>query len=320
MIKKILISGGVVLGLIWGIIFYLTLTDSSYQLFMPQISNPASSNQAGVDTVDLNQEGPWKQDLFMESGDGSSYGGTVLLAHGAATPSAILKNNDMVVYFSFFPKDQRRLFGQIYWVKSSDGGNEWSQPAAITIENLPTLAFSPFSAKAMVLPTGQIKLYFLSKKAGEAHNKLLSAVSEDGARFIYDPSVSFEIENESLNSFTMAMLDDKLHLIAYTEQGSQTNNAYHAISYDGNVFTRLADIKIADATYGQSSLIEDNGKLRLIGSSPKGLWSSTSGDGNSWSTPTHIDHSADNPALLKTGDTYRIFYTDTAAAEQINLE
>lgn len=313
MIKKILLFGGITLGLIWGTIFYLALTDSSYHLFMPQISNPLFSQKVEVDVVDLNQEGPWKHDLFMESGDGSSFGSTVLLAHGAATPSAILKDKDIVVYFSFFPKDQRRAFGQIYWVKSADQGNTWSDPAPITFENLPTLAYSPFSAKALVLPSGKIKLYFLSRVSGENRSKLFAAVSDDGAQFIYDPTTSFEIENESLSAFALSMQEDKLHMIAYTEQGAQTNTAYHAVSYDSNVFTRLADIKIADSFYGQTSLLTENEQLRLIGSSAKGLWSSTSSDGNSWSTPSHIDHSAQNPSVIKTGDIYRIFYTDKAA-------
>lgn len=316
-IKRLLITGGFFLCLIWGTIFYLIMTDSSYQLFVPEFPK-LSFSESNVQFIDSNQAGPWKQDLFMGSGDGSSFNGKAFLTNSAATPSAILKNSDIVVYFNFFPKDQRRAYGQINWIKSSDQGRKWTKPAPIVIENTPNFTVSPFSPKAFVLPSGKIKLFFLSRQAGENTNKLYAALSDDGARFTFDPSTQMEIENESLISFTLTMLEDKMHLLAYTEQGAQTGTSYHAISYDGKIFTRLADVQIKDSFYGQNALITDGNQLKLIGTSNKGIWSSTSGDGNSWNSPSYMNFQAENPAVLQVGDNFRIFYTAVTSPSNQN--
>lgn len=318
-IRKILAAGAIFLIPTWGLIFWLSYSDSSYQLFIPQLPQSIETQPQKVD--EFPGAGPWKQDLFMGTGDLNSFDGKSFLVRGAATPSAILKDNEIVVYFNYYPSNRRQSFGIINWIKSTDLGLNWSEPSPITIENMPDFSISPFSPKVLVLPNGKIKLYFLAKKTGEDRSKLFAAISDDGAKFYFDPDTVFEIEDEYLIAIALDLLGDKVHLFGYTAEGAGVNISYHAVSYDGKVFTRLADIKIEDSfyserssAYGQNSLTKDGNQLVLLGASPRGLWSSTSGDGNNWSSPRYLSFNAQNPSVLKTGNSYRIFYTDIASA------
>lgn len=313
-IRKILIFGIIFLALIWGGIFGMVLADPSYKLIIPSIPAPLWLQKTPDLKVDLSVDGPWKQDLFMGSGNLSNFGGKSFLVHGTATPSAIYKNSDVVVYFNYYPKDNRKVYGKIYWIKSSDQGRAWSQPTPVTIIGLPELTTSPISPKAILMPNGKIKLYFLAKKQADTRNKLFAAISSDGVNFTFDPTTSFEIEDESLISFSMTILNDRMHLFAATEEGSSTGTAYNAISYDTKVFTRLADVKIDQSFYGQTSLLTEGDQLKLIGSSDRGLWISSSSNGNNWSSPTYLNFYSQNPTAVFVGDKYLLFYTAVASS------
>jgi hypothetical protein len=309
-IRQILLLGIVFLLLIWGAIFTLVLTDSSYRLITPSISLPAWLQKLPDIDLQPTAEAPWKQDLFMGMGDINNLSGKSFLIHGTATPSAIVRNDSVVVYFNYYPSQSRQSFGKIFWIKSSDQGKKWSTPAPIVINGLPSLSSNPISPQVVVLPSGKVKLYFLAKATGTSHNSLYAALSNDGVNFTYDPTTSFVVENESLSAFTVAILGERMHMVAFTEQGAAKQTAYNAISYDTKVFTRLADLIIEDSFYGQSHLVAQGGELYLIGSSNRGLWKSSSRDGNTWSDPNYYDLPAQNPSAVYTGEKYLLFYTD----------
>jgi hypothetical protein len=308
-IRNILLGGTISIILIWGAILSLALTDKSFQLFIPSIPTFSWFKTEPALQIDLPKDGPWRQDLFMGSGDLSNFGGKSFLVHGSATPSAIFKNGEVVVYFNYYPASNRKAFGSISWIKSSDLGRKWTSPAAIHISSLPELATNPVSPQVVALPSGKIKLYFIAKKINQERNILMAALSNDGVNFVFDPTTSFEIEDESLVSFSLTILQDRMHLIAFTREGQQSNMSYNAISYDTKVFTRLADIKIAETFYGQASLVSDGKELKLLGASPKGLWSSTSTNGNTWSDPSYYNLSVQNPSTVLVGEKYLLFYT-----------
>ncbi len=308
-IRTILFWGTICIILIWGVILSLAFTDRSFQLFIPSIPAFAWFKTDPDLQIDLPKDGPWRQDLFMGSGDLSNFGGKSFLVHGSATPSAIFKNSDIVVYFNYYPATNRKAFGLINWIKSSDLGRKWTTPSPIYISSLPELSTNPISPQAVVLPSGKIKLYFIAKKLNQERNTLMAAISNDGVNFVFDPTTSFEIEDESLISFSLTILQDRMHLIAFTKEGQSSNMSYNAISYDTKVFTRLADIKIADTFYGQTSLVSDGKELKLLGASPKGLWSSISANGNTWSDPSYYNLSVQNPNTVYVGEKYLLFYT-----------
>jgi hypothetical protein len=315
-VKNILLIGIFFLLLIWGGIFALVLTDPSYKLFTPTLPVLAFFQETPNFKSDLTEDGPWKQDLFMGTGTLSGFDGKSFLAHGVATPSAIFKNNDVIVYFNYYPSQNRKAFGSINWIKSSDLGRKWTKPAPIVLEGLPELSTNPLSPKLVVLPSGKIKLYFLAKKIHDTKNKLMAALSNDGVNFIYDPTTSFEIEAESLTTFSLTVLNDRMHLFASTEEGLQTGTAYNAISYDTKIFTRLADVQIGESFYGQNSLITEGDQLKLIGASNKGLWTSSSTNGNSWSQPNYLNFNVENPTAVFIGDKYLLFYTANATTPE----
>lgn len=313
-IKRIIISALIILSLIWGVILFLVFTDSSYhliQLPLPDIKGIATSVQP-IDESKVRQLQPLQQDLILATGDGSSFTDKAVLVTGAATPSAILKNNELIAYFNYFPEGQRRSYGSIHQIKSVDKGQTWSNPAQIMIFNAPALATVPFSPKVVLLPNNKIKLYFLARKRDEEQTKLFAAVSDDGIKFAFDPSTSFELEGQSLISYAVTILDYKMHLLAYTREGSASFTAHHAISYDTSVFTRLADVVIKDSYYGQTSLVTDGSKLILYGASDKGLWKSNSPDGNSWSSINYLNNQTENPGLIYKDNLYYLFYTKTS--------
>lgn len=314
-IRRLLLVGIICLTLIWGSIFTMVLTDPSYQLFIPTISLPSWIQKLPDIQVEPTKNAPWKQDLFMGSGDINTFSGKSFLIHGTATPSAVFRDNSVVVYFNYYPSQDRKKYGSIFWIKSADQGRNWTQPAPIVISGLPPLQTYPISPQVVLLPAGKIKLYFLAKAENAPHNKLYAAISSDGVNFNYDPSTNFEIENESLIAFTVAILDERMHMVAFTKEGSTTNTAYNAISYDTKVFTRLADLTIEDAFYGQSHLVVRGKNLYLIGSSSKGLWRTSSSDGNVWSNPAYFNLPAQNPTAVNVGEKFLLFYTDNPTTD-----
>jgi hypothetical protein len=322
-IRQILLLGIILLILIWGSIFTLVLTDHSYHLFTPTITLPSWLQHKPAVTNNPTQEAPWKQDLFMGSGDINNFSGKSFLVHRTATPSAIFRDNAAVVYFNYYPSENRKAYGSIFWIKSTDLGKKWTSPMPIAIKNLPETQTTPISPQVVLLPSGKIKLYFLAKTANATRNSLFAALSTDGVNFEYDPTTHFEIENESLMAFAITILGERMHLVAFTQEGAQSNTAYNAISYDTKVFTRLADLTIADSVYGQSHLTSQAGELYLIGSSNRGLWKSSSRDGNSWSNPIYYGQKVQNPSTVFTGEKFLLFYTDNptpAASDSLSQE
>lgn len=308
-IRKILIWGIISLLLIWGVIFWLALTDKSYNLIIPTIPGFTGLGSGEVLSTEIVGDGPWKQDLFMGNGNLSGFDGKSFLVHGTATPSAIYKNNEVVVYFNYYPQNNRKAFGSINWIKSSDQGRKWTMPSPIKLNGLPELSTNPISPKAIVMPSGKIKLYFIAKKKDENRNKLFAALSNDGVNFDFDLTTFFEIEEESMISFSLTILNDRMHLVASTGEGAQTGTFYNAISYDTKVFTRLKDANISESFYGQNSLVTEGNQLKLLGASSKGLWISSSKDGNKWSSPSYLNINVQNPGTIFTGDKYLLFYT-----------
>lgn len=312
-IKRIIITAIIILSLIWGVILYLLFSDTSYHLIVPQlpdIKGITSTIQTSVSPT--GQLEPLKQNLILATGDGTAFAGNALLVTGAATPSAIIRNNELITFFNYFPANQKRTYGSIHQIKSLDSGQSWSQPAQIMIFDAPPLSVMPFTPKAIVLPNNKIKLYFLARKKDEEAVKLFAAVSEDGLKFAFDPTTSIDLEGKSLVSFALVILNNKMHLLGYTLDGAKSYTAHHAISYDTSVFTRLSDVIIKDSYYGQNTLATDGSKLILYGASDKGLWLSTSPDGNSWSSINYLNTSAMNPGVVKQGDLYYLFSTQAS--------
>lgn len=314
-IRLFLILGSIWLILIWGTIFFLAWKDPSYKLFVPKMafSKPLASSKQNQ--IDFSQSGPWKSDLFMSTGDDlTTFSGKSFLQNGIATPSAVLEKNQIFAYFNYFPKNQASELGRVYTITSSDNGRHWTQPQLVIFSNMPSIEKPPQKPVAIVLPNGKTKLYFIAKKAGDSTNKLYAAVSDDGIHFVFDSETHFEIENENLISFGVAIDDGRMHLMAYTSEGQKDNVVYHAISYDSQIFTRLADVKINDSYYGQGYLVEDHSKLVLFGSSDKGMWLSNSDDGNSWSAPDYVGVKGQNPAAIQTANGYLFLYSDQTTA------
>lgn len=300
-IKTFLLIGLIWVSLIWGVIFFLVWKEpTTYHLYVPHLTINRPLAVQNQPKTDFSQAGPWKSDLFMASGESSDQIlGKSFLNHGIATSSAVVRGNQLISYFNYYPQENEQALGRVFTMSSSDNGSHWSRPEQVIFFNMPSIEKAPQRPVTILMPNGNLKMFFIAKKAGDSNSKLFAAVSKDGINFTFDPKTVFEIENESLISFGAAMDDGKLHLIAYTQEGQKTGNSYHAISYDGQIFTRLADIKIQDSYYGQGYLFSDQDKLVLYGNSDKGLWLSTSDDGNSWSSPNYLGVSGQNPVVVK---------------------
>jgi hypothetical protein len=294
--------------------------------------------------------GPWNASLRVaRSKDGLTFGATGgLPAHVGATGGlpasatfapatepltsfanaptlARLPDGRLLAVFEHYSRTDRRRFGGLASVQSTDEGKSWSDVKPLEIKGLPRRAGPPRGPALAVRPGGRVQLVFVCKDrrgrrvvlAAEWRPKENSdhedaAVSKDGPRFKLTGRLRPADKGVTIDDLVMLYIDETCHLfgtIAHKQSHEvAAGQRYHGISNKGIArsagrrFKRLDNLHTADiGTQGGALPIEDG--YRFYATSPAGVMSATSADGSDWSRDSGLRLPAgDDPAVVRVKD------------------
>jgi len=261
-----------------------------------QFRGPARPDREG-------RPGPWDNDVlvYRVSDEGRSERLATFPRAGVPTV-ARLKDGRLIAGFQHFPSGDDRNFDRVAAAFSRDEGQSWSQPEAIVVEDLEAGLARPFDPTLVPLPDGRIRLYFTSNDFTANRSPdfrlstpaIYSAVSDDGVRYRFEPGVRFEVGGRIVIDCAVALHEGEFHLIVpdngtaeqmaaeqRERRPSQGGKGYHALSWDGLHFERLADVSVQSRDKWLGNMQSDGGRLAFFGTGA-GPWPLVSKDGKQW--------------------------------------
>jgi hypothetical protein len=240
--------------------------------------------------------------------DGEGAAARLAVFAGADTSSvARMGDGRLVVAYQGFPADNPRESNRTAVRFSHDEGRSWTDATPIVVDGIdPTLA-PPFDPAVVALPDGRLRLYFISYIASEMKpgtppttTAVYSAVSSDGLRYRFEPGVRFTVAGRVVVDAAAALHKGVFHIVvpdngtageflARRERGEAQpgGNGYHAVSGDGLVFERVADLALpSTSNRWWGNLLSDGEALFFFGTGP-GPWPLASTDGMHWKPAEH---------------------------------
>jgi hypothetical protein len=128
---------------------------------------------------------PWERDLMIRSSnDGNSFGPERLFSRASGVPSIVRdQRGRLIAALQWFPQNDPANWDRVAVKISQDGGNTWSEPQPIRVQDFPEGFSRPFDPTLAVLDDGRIRIYFSSNPNGrqtlEAGVATFSAISND---------------------------------------------------------------------------------------------------------------------------------------------
>ena len=243
--------------------------------------------------------GPWNNDVDIVKID-SAGNQTKLGSFQGAGVSTVTRISDgrLIAAFQYFPIDAPRQFDRIAFSFSNDEGVSWSRPTPIQIDDYPTDMVRPFDPTLVALPDGRIRMYFTSNQSPDFSTsapQIYSAISEDRARYTFEPGVRFGLSGSIIIDCAVAIHKGVFHMIVPNNgtiedmrMGLQNplqataEMGYHLISEDGLNFKRADDLRSASQDRWLGNMHSDGSRLFFFGTGPR-PWPISSEDGVHWS-------------------------------------
>jgi hypothetical protein len=252
----------------------------------------------------INGAGPWNNDVLVFRID--SDGGVTKIStfERAGVPSiARMKDGQLIAAHQYFPANDAENFDKVAVRFSSNEGNTWTDPRVVRLSGFPQGMRFPFDPSLLVLPDGNIRLYFTSLQGRQFDNDtpaIYSAISSNGIDYTWEPGTRFSIQGRYVIDSTVVLHQGIFHLFS-PDNGNppvlspNIGTGYHAISSDGLNFTRGDYVKI-DGNRNWLGSAQSDGKIITFwgtnqnidqpnknNTQPKGgLWLASSPDGNVW--------------------------------------
>lgn len=246
------------------------------------------------------QDGPWNRDLLiLESKDGRRFGKPRPFVKRAGVPCVIRTEDErLVAVFQWFPFDRAEAFDRVGVVFSNDDGKTWSAPEPIRVAELPAGAMRPFDPTLLVLPEGTLRLYFTSQMPENRQPAIYSAVSTDGVRYVFEPGVRSPGSDPVVDA-AVAQFNGTWHMFAHLQSAPGSGRGYHAVSEDGVVFRRLADVQGPRGGDWIGNVLVTRDGMRYFGSGREGIWTAFSRDGASWQLESPIGVRGGDPSVVR---------------------
>jgi len=248
-----------------------------------------------------------------------------------------IKDGRIALAFQEFPADDPSAFNRAAVRFSDDDGRTWTEAARIVVDNLDASLAPPFDPTLVALPDGRVRLYFISfvargLKPGTppTATAVYSAVSTDGVRFAFEPGVRFAVEGRVVLDAAAALHDGVFHLVVpdngtaaeFLERRAKGEpqpggNGYHAVSKDGLVFERAADLPLPSSrNRWWGNLLSNGDSLLFFGTGP-GPWPLVSKDGMRWSVAAKpVALTGVDPAVLPLRDDALLVVTTRETLEK----
>ena len=282
-------------------------------------AQPDSFGSRGL--PDRHRPGPWDNDvLIYRTAVGSEPEKLATFERAGVPTLARLSDGRIAAALQHFPENDDRNFDRVAVSVSKDEGRTWSKPQPIVVENMESGLARPFDPTLVSLPDGRIRLYFTSNRSPDFRRStpaIYSAISTNGINFVFEPGVRFAVEGRIVIDCAVALHDGVFHMIvpdnATAEdfadrpergQPARSGTGYHAVSRDGLVFERLADVKTSGRGRWLGNLQSDSDHLVFFGSGEPGVWSATSRAGEKWdlnASPIRVQGADPGAVKLKDG-------------------
>jgi hypothetical protein len=257
-----------------------------------------TSAQPPPTSPDRTQPGPWDNDVVVYRARHDGRVEQLAIFERAGVPTTVrLPDGRLLAAFQHFPQDDGRHFDRVAVSFSNDEGRAWTRPVPLAVEGMEPGLARPFDPTLVALRDGRIRLYFTSNRSPDFRRStpaIYSAVSTDGIRYVFEPGVRFAVEGRLVIDCAVALHDDVFHLVVPdngTADDMRTNQerrepprggrGYHAVSRDGLVFERVADVALPAHNRWLGTMQSDRGRLIFFGTGP-GPWPVASVDGTSW--------------------------------------
>ncbi|MCX6666153.1 MAG: hypothetical protein NT038_08885 [Euryarchaeota archaeon] len=157
-----------------------------------------------------------------------------MLAEHASVPGAVVKTDVIYVYFVDVSEDGKPE--QLGLIRSENNGSNWSEKQIVSFEGIGDKV--PVDPAPFLLSDGRIRLYYYDinefrvSSGPSGTNKIYSAVSTDGVRFIQEDGVRFEKQG----IFDPAVINVNNVWRMYVGD-IEKNMVISAVSQDGLTFT-----------------------------------------------------------------------------------
>jgi hypothetical protein len=251
---------------------------------------------------------PWAHDVAVMTLDSGGVTRTIATFPRAGVSTlARQPGGRVVVAYQYFPEGRAHAdFDRIAVRVSDDEGDTWSEPKAMVFVGLPDGLRTPFDPTLVTLPDGRLRLYFTSmpwpaptRGRSAAGGAIYSATSVDGYHYTVEPGVRFAVEHRAVVDSAVVLHRGQFHLFAPDGGTDEAPGpAYHAVSPDGLVFTRAADVSLPDRRW-LGSASSDGELLRFFGTGAQGtVWTATSPDGETWTPETTITPAGADPGVV----------------------
>lgn len=257
-----------------------------------QVGGPARPDREG-------RPGPWDSDVIVyRLGENGRSQRLATFARAGVPTVARLQNGRLIAAFQHFPKDDDRNFDRVAVSFSNDEGRTWNEPEAIVAEGMEAGLARPFDPTLVPLPDGRIRMYFTSNRSPDFRRStpaIYSAVSDDGVHYQFEPGIRFEVGGRIVIDCAVALHEGEFHLIVpdngtaeqmAAEQRERRppqggGSGYHAISWDGLYFVRVADVTMPSRDKWLGNMQSDGNRLAFFGTGA-GPWPVVSKDGTRW--------------------------------------
>lgn len=244
--------------------------------------------------------GPWDQDIsvYRVPREGEPQILATFERAGVAT-AARLADGRLAIAHQHFPAKAPADFDKVALHFSSDEGRTWTGPEVMRLRGLPEDMRFPFDPTLVPLPDGRVRMYFTSRRQGRDEvPAIYSAISGNAVDYTFEPGRRFGIARRGVIDCAVVLHRGEFHLFA-PDNGTghpadpgrdprpaadqaREGTGYHAISQDGLVFERVADVQVPGRRRWLGDAKSDGERITFYGTGEGGLWVATSVDGKTW--------------------------------------
>jgi hypothetical protein len=242
--------------------------------------------------------------MMAFSNDGQFFSTPAIFQDSSGVPSAVRwKGDTLVSVFQWF----RQPIGSPTWDRvaakfSFDNGAHWTSPTPIIINGIPGNYQRPFDPTLVVLPSGDLRLYFSSSQGLpppglDSSINTYSAISVDGVNYAFEPNPRVDHPTRRVIDPAVVLFNGSWHYSSPV--GAPQEGAYHYTSADGLSFSPQNNYP-SDNTHNWTGnfLVQSNTQLRFYGSGAR-IWYSTSPDALIWNSYVTTNIIGGDPTTVK---------------------
>ena len=275
----------------------------------------------------FSQSNPWESPLkICTSANGTTFGAATTFQDSSGVASIIrlgsLSSDTLMAAFQWFPAPKFSTYWDKIAIKFSyNGGTTWTAPTSCTFTGLPGGYQRPFDPSLVLLPSGQIRMYFSCGVSSPPPGGIdsYSALSNNGITYTFETTAKFDDLTKNAIDPSIINFGSTYFYNAWT--GNQTDGAFRAISNNGITFTTQTTYTFDGSHLWLGNYMTDGSTLKFYGSgTPGNIWFNSSTNGITWTgyNNTNVIMAADPAVVKNKSGTYVMLYTGPPVTASVN--